>query len=43
MDKLYLSGLSQVFIIVALAAAKKYSVATESAHLDSTSFQAQAV
>src|SRR4028118_1483124 len=38
MDKLYLSGLSQIFTIVALAAAKKYSISTERVHLDSTSF-----
>jgi transposase len=38
MDKLYLSGLSQVFTLVALTAAKKYGVETKSAHLDSTSF-----
>jgi hypothetical protein len=38
LDKLYLNGLSQVFMIVALAAAKKFGVATDIAHLDSTSF-----
>jgi len=32
MDKLYLSGLSQIFTIVALAAAKKYSISTERVH-----------
>jgi transposase len=38
MDKLYLTGLSQVFTIVALGAAQRFGVATDSAHLDSTSF-----
>jgi len=38
LDKLYLTGLSQVFTLVALAAAKKFGVATDCAHLDSTSF-----
>ena len=38
MDKLYLTGLSQLFTLVALAAAKKYGVAIDVAHLDSTSF-----
>lgn len=38
MDKLYLTGLSQLFTLVALGAAKKFGVKTNSAHLDSTSF-----
>jgi transposase len=38
LDQLYLTGLSQVFTIIALAAAKKFGVATDCAHLDSTSF-----
>ncbi|MEW6498933.1 MAG: IS1634 family transposase [Cyanobacteriota bacterium] len=38
MDKLYTKGLSQVFTLVALAAAKKYGVSTKSSHLDSSSF-----
>jgi transposase len=38
MDKLYLTGLSQLFTLVALAAANKYGVAIDVAHLDSTSF-----
>jgi hypothetical protein len=38
MDKLYLSGLSQLFTLVALGAAKKFGVASDFAHLDSTSF-----
>ena len=38
MDKLYLSGLSQLFMAVALGAAKKFGVAIKSTHLDSTSF-----
>lgn len=38
MDKLYIKGLSQVFALVALTAAKKYGVSTKSSHLDSSSF-----
>lgn len=38
MDKLYVSVLSELFAIVALAAAKKYGVHTNSTHLDSSSF-----
>lgn len=38
MDKLYTKGLSQVFTLVALGAAKKYGVSTKSSHLDSSSF-----
>ncbi len=34
MDKLYLKGLSQLFTIVALGAAQRFGVATESVHLD---------
>jgi transposase len=38
MDKLYVNGLSQLFMAVALSAAKKFGVALKSTHLDSTSF-----
>jgi transposase len=38
MDKLYLTGLSQLFTVVALSAAQKLGVATNSTHLDSSSF-----
>jgi len=38
MDKLYLTGLSQLFTLVALGAANKFGVATNITHLDSTSF-----
>lgn len=38
LDQLYVKGLSQVFITVALAAVKKYGVSTKTSHLDSTSF-----
>jgi transposase len=37
MDKLYVKGLNQVFTNVAISAAKKYKVAMNSSHLDSTS------
>ena len=36
LDKLYLTGLSQIFTVIALGAAKKFNIATETAHLDST-------
>lgn len=38
MDKLYLTGLSQIFTSIALAAAKKFNVSTDTSHLDSSSF-----
>lgn len=38
LDQLYVKGLSQGFMTVALAAAKKYGVSTKTLHLDSTSF-----
>lgn len=38
MDKLYIKGLSQLFTLIALAAARKYGVSTKSSHLDSSSF-----
>ena len=34
MDKLYLTGLSQLFTVVALGAVQKFGIATTSAHLD---------
>jgi transposase len=37
LDKLYLAGLSQVFMVIALAAVKKFEVKTHRSHLDSTS------
>lgn len=38
LDKLYNAGVTQVFVSVALAAAKKMGVAANSLHLDSSSF-----
>ncbi len=38
LDQLYMKGLSQVFMSVALAAIKKFDVSLKSAHLDSSSF-----
>ena len=38
MDKLYIKGLSQLFTLIALGAARKYGVSTKSSHLDSSSF-----
>lgn len=38
LDELYASGITQLFVKVALAAAKKFRVNTQSKHLDSTSF-----
>jgi transposase len=38
LDKLYLKGLSEIFIIIALEAAKKFKVSLETAHLDASSF-----
>lgn len=38
LDKLYLTGLNQIFIEIALAAAKKFNVSLDTAHLDSSSF-----
>ncbi len=34
LDKLYLTGLSQIFTSIALAAANKFNVSTDTAHLD---------
>ncbi len=38
MDKLYAYGLSEIFLLIALAAAKKYQISLEFSHLDSSSF-----
>ena len=38
LDKLYLVGVSQIFTIIALAAAQKFEVKLETSHLDSSSF-----
>lgn len=38
MDKLYLRGLEQIFTSIALAAAEKFNVSIDTAHLDSSSF-----
>jgi transposase len=38
LDKLYTTGLEQLFTSIALGAAKKYGVSTQSIHLDSSSF-----
>jgi transposase len=38
LDKLYLAGSSQIFTTIALAAAQKFEIDTETSHLDSSSF-----
>lgn len=38
LDKLYVVGLSQIFTAIALAAARKFHVALNTAHLDASSF-----
>jgi transposase len=38
LDKLYLTGTSQIFTLVALAAAEKFGVVLDTLHLDSSSF-----
>lgn len=38
LDKLYLVGSSQIFTTIALAAAQKFEIDTETSHLDSSSF-----
>lgn len=38
LDQLYLAGLTQLFVSIALKAAAKYGVATDTVHLDSSSF-----
>ena len=41
MDKLYLKGLSNLFLLIALAVVKKYHISTDFSHLDSSSFALQ--
>ena len=41
MDKLYVKGLTNIFLLIALAAVKKYSISTNYSHLDATSFSLQ--
>ena len=41
MDKLYLKGLSNLFLLIALAVVKKYQISTDFSHLDSSSFALQ--
>ncbi len=41
MDKLYVKGLSNIFLLIALAAVKKYNIATNYSHLDATSISVQ--
>ncbi len=38
MDKIYAYGLSEIFLLIALAVAKKYQISLEFSHLDSSSF-----
>jgi transposase len=38
LDKLYVTGTSQIFTLVALAAAEKFEVSLDTVHLDSSSF-----
>ncbi len=38
LDKLYLSGLSQIFATIAIGAAQQFNVSLETAHLDASSF-----
>ena len=41
MDKLYVKGLTNIFLLIALAAVKKYNISTNYSHLDATSFSLQ--
>ena len=41
MDKLYGQGLTNIFLLIALAAVKKYGISTKYSHLDATSFSLQ--
>jgi transposase len=43
LDTLYDAGLTQVFVTVALAAARKFGVKMDSLHLDSSSFHVHGV
>jgi transposase len=38
LDKLYLAGISSIFATIALEAAQKFEINTDTAHLDSSSF-----
>lgn len=38
LDKLYITGLSQIFATIAIGAAQQFNVALETAHLDASSF-----
>lgn len=38
LDKLYLAGISQIFTTIALEAAQKFEIKTDTSHLDSSSF-----
>ena len=38
LDKLYLAGISQIFTTIALEAAQKFEINTDTSHLDSSSF-----
>jgi len=41
MDKLYVKGLTNIFLLIALAVVKKYGISTNYSHLDATSFSVQ--
>ncbi len=41
MDKLYQLNVSVIFLLISLAAVKKFGVATENSHLDSTSLSVE--
>ena len=41
MDKLYHLDVSGIFLLISLAAVKKFGVATENSHLDSTSLSVE--
>ncbi len=41
MDKLYVKGLTNIFLSIALAAVKRYNIATNYSHLDATSISVQ--
>ena len=41
MDKLYVKGLTNIFLLIALTAVKKYNISTNYSHLDATSFSLQ--
>lgn len=39
MDKLYLKGLLDTFLLITLAVVKKYGISPQSVHLDASSFR----